>query len=123
MFSWQDLSLVSFGAILGTWLRFYLLKLFQLFFKREFLGTFLVNFLATCTLSFIITSKDIALEFNKSFNIFFLFGFLGSLSTFSTFILETSEAVMNNCWREGLFIIFLSVLATFIAGSIIFLFN
>ena len=119
--SFQSFLLLSFGGIFGAWSRFWLLDYLARFCRRKYLSTFFVNFISTIILSFIFLSQDKLFDFNPSFLMFFVTGFLGSLSTFSTFIMEVFESFINNSWIEGIQIIAWSVLGTFSIGFIIFL--
>tara|TARA_Y100001968_G_scaffold316590_1_gene344622 strand:+ start:3491 stop:3886 length:396 start_codon:yes stop_codon:yes gene_type:complete len=103
--------LVSFGAILGSSLRWRLLKNFELILHDSFLGIFIVNNIAIFFLGLLLGFFD-RYKFDVDSNSLFLFlsiGFLGSLSTFSSFIMELLELIRYKDWKKFLLYSSLSV--------------
>ena len=107
---WQDFLLVAVGAISGASLRFWLGDFLQLLLPRKHWGTFLINISAAFGLGLVIafeaergSSLGEALSSNRASQLFLLIavGFLGSLSTFSTFVLEVLMALRDHLWREA----------------------
>ncbi len=92
--------LVSFGAVLGSWMRFKVVNFIDFYFPGNYFGTLLVNLVSTFSLGFFFAhTTGIVLE---NISLFFVVGFLGSLSTFSTFIVELLELLQGNRLRECL---------------------
>ena len=103
--------LISFGAILGANLRFLITTKISLFGENKATRVLLVNLIA----SFIIgLSIPIMLNNNLSSNqnltFLFLIGFIGSLSTFSTFINDLYELTIKKNFKTSTILIFLSIL-------------
>ena len=103
--------LISFGAILGANLRFLITTKISLFGENKATRVLLVNLIA----SFIIgLSIPIMLNNNLSSNqnltFLFLIGFIGSLSTFSTFINDLYELTFKKNFKTSTILIFLSIL-------------
>ena len=83
----SEAVLVGLGAIPGAWLRLKVVNHFQPMVPKRHWGTFLVNVLACFALGLVLalnetctTSSGVALLMGV--------GFFGSLSTFSTFVVE-----------------------------------
>ena len=112
----QDYLIIIFGSILGSSCRFYLMEYFQLFSKRKYFATFLVNLIATILLSICVFAYQNYYPISSNMSLFLLVGFLGSLSTFSTFIIDVLNSFLHDSWFEGVYILALSIIGTFIAG-------
>ena len=111
-----EIILVTTGAILGSWARFYLSNIFNLTFSKKYIGTLLVNTIATFLLALLASSSFLSMRYLS--NYFFSIGFLGGLSTFSTFIIQSFQALINQSWVDAFLIVFSSILITFIASFI-----
>ena len=112
--SLQETFLVTIGGLIGSFLRFYLLEFMFLFSSKRYIGTIFVNSLSTFLLSLILASgKGISLSF-PAYYIFIMIGLLGSLSTFSTFIIEVLNSFLDKAWKEGFEIIVLSIILSMI---------
>lgn len=109
--------LVSLGAVIGACLRSESLDYLEYLFKKRYFGTALVNSIATLFLviSTSYFSNPAILNDFQSFWLFFCVGFLGSLSTFSTFILD-----LFSLMRYGKLKDFFLLLFTSISGAIFF---
>ena len=82
-----DALIVSFGAISGAWLRFKTVNHFEPMLPKKHWGTFLVNVVACFGLGLVgALSQDCTAS--RGVTLLIGVGFFGSLSTFSTFILE-----------------------------------
>ena len=104
--------LVSLGAILGTSLRLSIINIFESIFNKSFLGVFTVNNIATFLFGILLGLLN-RYQFNLSSNPFSLLlgiGFLGSLSTFSSFVMELLEFLIDKKWKQ--FFIFSSLSIT-----------
>ena len=81
--------LIFIGGGLGAGSRFFLSNLFGSFSIFGFgISTLIVNLIGCFFIGFFMTEN---LDFTKSLQLFFVIGFLGSFTTFSTF---TKEAIM-----------------------------
>ena len=79
--------LVGLGAIPGAWLRLKLVNHFEPMLPKKHWGTFLVNVIASFALGLVLALVE---RCSSSTGIALLMGvgFFGSLSTFSTFVVE-----------------------------------
>ncbi len=103
--------LIIFGSILGSCLRFSVLSWFYEKLKSKNLGTLVVNILATFAFVFLTTlnfNPENYINLSASMTIFGI-GFLGSFSTFSTFVLEIIEEFMQSNFSRALSMICFSV--------------
>ena len=102
--------LVSFGAVLGANLRFLIITKISLFGENKATRVLLANLLSSFIigLSIPIMLKD-NLSYNQNLTFLFLVGFLGSLSTFSTFINDLYELTIKKNFRNSIILIFLSI--------------
>ena len=89
----NDFLLVSSGAILGANTRFVIYKKFEKLTLRKDVITLLVNIIASFFFGFFLSvlPNIHPVKFSYQLALFFLFGFLGSLSTFSTFVYDLFE--------------------------------
>ena len=122
--NWTPLFLISLGAIFGSYLRIKITFLSESLLSKRYFGTLIANLIATFLLSFILTlnlQRDI---FNHSLSLFLMLsvGFLGSLSTFSTLIVELMNNVFYQKWKELSMLFLLScgggLLAAFLGFSV-----
>lgn len=90
---------LAFAGALGTLTRFGLTGLARRVFDSSFpWGTLLVNIVG-CFLGGLIWSvSDTRLSLNPELKSIVLIGYLGALTTFSTFIMETNEMLRNEQW-------------------------
>ena len=89
--------LVSFGAVLGANARFVIYKkLENLNLSKIYIISF-INTLASFFLGLILSGLSYvgSLKFSDQLGLFFLIGFLGSLSTFSTFIYDLFDLLLK----------------------------
>ncbi len=124
MFDFLDnqspLFFVSLGAVPGALLR---MKLADKFFKKtnsNYISIILVNSLATFLLGLFlgIHNKIDNLTPNNSLYLFICVGFLGSFSTFSSFILEAYYSFEKQQWLEFFVILIVSILVAFLLASV-----
>ena len=85
--SGSDALLIALGAIPGAWLRLKLMNHFVPMVPDKHWGTFAVNVAASFALGLILR-LDAASAGPGGLNVLLGVGFLGSLSTFSTFVVE-----------------------------------
>jgi len=119
--SFFDIFLVSLGAIAGAWSRMYLTIRFNRIFVRQFWSTFFINIFSTFALGLFLAfhSPDLIFEDNSKLILFFSIGFFGSLSTFSTFIIDLLNSLLSRNRSEfmlfSLLTLFIGIMA-FIVG-------
>ena len=114
----QETLLIAFGSIIGSLLRLYLTRIFFFLFSRKYIGTLIINSLASFFLALLWASSLYENTYYSKFILFYSTGFLGSLSTFSTYIIEVVEAFIHKYWIEALVIAFSSVLVSVFFGWI-----
>ena len=110
----NDAVLVALAAVPGAWLRFRIVNHLQPLLPRRHWGTFAINVLACFVLGLITPLVAIC---GDGFRIHLLLatGFLGSLSTFSSFILEVLQSLIAGELRQSLVLLCGSILAGLIA--------
>ena len=105
-----DFSAISTGSLLGANLRYILITRFYLIKLRKSRRILLVNLIAS-----VILGASLSLNNNSDFKIYrelvilFLFGFAGSLSTFSSFINDLFKLSIKRKYKDISIIIFLSL--------------
>jgi CrcB protein len=87
--------LISFGGILGALSRYYLTMYFANYSNHFPLGTFLIN-ISGCFFIGIFSFLAQESILSSPFQLLFITGFLGSYTTFSTYILESANLSKNN---------------------------
>ncbi|WGS64145.1 fluoride efflux transporter CrcB [Marinitoga aeolica] len=87
----MTLIYIGLGGFLGAISRYLVSKYINSFLSLGNMpyGTLFVNILGAFVLSFLMSLSIYKLEFPKSFMLFFATGFIGSFTTFSTFMYET----------------------------------
>ena len=93
------ISLAS-GATLGACLRWWLSVKFNHFNEQLIVGTLLANMIACFLLGMYLGSGTEKSVLSPLIKLAFVSGFLGSLSTFSTFIGETHHHLMLRDWLK-----------------------
>ena len=95
--NFQDILFVSIGAVLGANSRFIISQKFKEINTNGSLIILLINTFSSFILGFFISifPKIRFFDFSSQFALFFLIGFLGSLSTFSTFVYDLFELVLK----------------------------
>ena len=105
----QSLILVSTGAAIGASLRWGLgLWLNSLFSK-------LANFIGCFLMGILVAAFWLFPQFSPEWRLFLVTGFLGALTTFSSFSGEVIELFFKEEWVNGLF-----VLVSHLVGCLIF---
>jgi CrcB protein len=89
---------VMLGASLGALLRWWLSVKFNHVSDHLFIGTLLANVLACFLMGYFLGYEQGGTVINAAVKLAFLTGFLGSLSTFSTFILEIHSHLVMKEW-------------------------
>ena len=117
----RDALLVAIGAVPGAWLRFRLVNHFEPLLPRKHWGTFGVNVVACFALG-LITALAGRCTPSQQLVLLLGTGFLGSLSTFSTFSVEVLQALRSGLRREAAWLMagsLLAGLAAVFAGMVI----
>lgn len=101
---------IAIGGALGSVLRYELSKLLQNKAGLDFpLGTFVVNLLACLLIGFFSSYLVEKINVSSSMRAFFITGFLGGFSAFSTFSYESYYLLVNGELLKFLFYILGSV--------------
>lgn len=104
---WQSLALISAGASVGACARWGLgLWLNPLFASFTF-GTLIANALGCLLMGLLLGLSWQLPQFSDSYRLFFITGFLGSLTTFSALSAEVMEKILSQDWRQALLILLL----------------
>ncbi|PJG83711.1 fluoride efflux transporter CrcB [Caviibacterium pharyngocola] len=105
MVLWQSLALISLGAALGASARWALGLLLNPLFAFLSFGTLIANYLGCFLIGVLIAVFWQYPHIPSEWRIFWITGFLGSLTTFSSFSAEVVEALLNGKWLAGIGII------------------
>lgn len=104
---------VGTGAVLGAWLRWGFSAAFNHLLPTLPLGTLAVNliggFLIGAALEFFVQHMTLPVEYR----LFFITGFLGSLTTFSAFSLEAVMLMQEECYGWAM-----ALISTHLFGSL-----
>jgi len=114
---WQSLLFISSGAALGATARWSLGLWLNSWFSTLAFGTLIANYLG-CFLIGILTALFWQFpSFSASAKLFLITGFLGSLTTFSSFSAEVIDNLMNGKITEGI-----AVMGLHLIGCLFFTF-
>ena len=111
----QSLILVSTGAAIGASLRWGLGLWLNSLFSTLAFGTLVANFIGCFLMGILVAAFWLFPQFSPEWRLFLVTGFLGALTTFSSFSGEVIELFFKEVWVNGLF-----VLVTHLVGSLIF---
>ena len=116
MSSARDVVLVAIGAIPGAWLRFRLVNHFEPLVPRKHWATFGVNITACFALG-LVASLAGRCGPDHQIKLLLSTGFLGSLSTFSTLMVELLQSWLAGQRRQALWLMVGSVVIGLMALS------
>ena len=111
----QSLILVSTGAAIGASLRWGLGLWLNSLFSTLAFGTLVANFIGCFLMGILVAAFWLFPQFSPEWRLFLVTGFLGALTTFSSFSGEVIDLFFKEEWVNGLF-----VLVTHLVGSLIF---
>ncbi|WP_101775573.1 fluoride efflux transporter CrcB [Pasteurella oralis] len=100
-----NLFLISGGAALGAMLRYGLILLLNPFFAFLSFGTLVANYIGCLIMGVMLAILWQFPAFSVEWRLFFVTGFLGSLTTFSSFSAEVIEHFVQHKWLEGMAIV------------------
>ena len=92
--------LVALGAVPGAWLRFRLVNHLEPMLPRRHWGTLTVNGLACFVLGLLVSLEQSCGTGSQRLMLLLVTGFLGSFSTFSSFMGEVHGALRQGLRRE-----------------------
>ena len=105
------------GGILGTFARYFLSGTIHRIFGVTFpWGTLVVNLVGCFTIGFLAVLAEEKFLLGPNARIFLMIGFCGAFTTFSTFILETSNLTKDG---ETLYA-FLNIVLSVVLGFLVF---
>lgn len=111
----QSLILVSTGAAIGASLRWGLGLWLNSLFSTLAFGTLAANFIGCFLMGILVAAFWLFPQFSPEWRLFLVTGFLGALTTFSSFSGEVIELFFKEEWVNGLF-----VLVSHLVGCLIF---
>ncbi len=97
--------LVALGAVPGAWLRFRLVNHLEPMLPRRHWGTLTVNGLACFVLGLLVSLEQSCGPGSQRLMLLLVTGFLGSFSTFSSFMAEVHAALRQGLRRESLLLV------------------
>ena len=111
----QSIILVSTGAAIGASLRWGLGLWLNSLFSTLAFGTLVANFIGCFLMGILVAAFWLFPHFSPEWRLFLVTGFLGALTTFSSFSGEVIELFFKEEWVNGLF-----VLVSHLVGCLIF---
>lgn len=106
----NDAVLVAIGAVPGAWLRFRVVNHLEPMVPRKHWGTLGVNLAACFVLGLLVGLEESCGPGGQRILLVISTGFLGSFSTFSTFMAELFAVLKQRQWPEALGLLLGSVL-------------
>ncbi len=107
--------LVAIGAVPGAWLRFRVVNHLEPMLPRKHWGTFGVNVIAAFALGLVVGLEQSCGVAGHRLLLLLGTGFLGSFSTFSSFIGELHAELCQRHWGEAALLVGGSLLAGLLA--------
>ena len=111
----QSIILVSTGAAIGASLRWGLGLWLNSLFSTLAFDTLVANFIGCFLMGILVAAFWLFPQFSPEWRLFLVTGFLGALTTFSSFSGEVVELFFKEEWVNGLF-----VLVSHLVGCLIF---
>lgn len=108
--------LFCLGATLGGNIRFLIFTRLNFLFLKEKNNILLVNLISSFLIGIYFAHiSSVNYQYGSKFMEFFLIGFIGSLSTFSTYIFNLFDLAINKKYKKLLLDVFLSIFLSFIS--------
>lgn len=107
--------LVALGAVPGAWLRFKLVNHLEPLLPRRHWGTLGVNLIACFALGLVVGLEQSCGEAARRLLLLLATGFLGSFSTFSTFVAELEAELAARRWDQATLLLAGSLLGGLLA--------
>jgi fluoride exporter len=98
----HPLIAIALGAILGAWSRYALALAFNNESGNWPLGTLLANAIGGLFIGLCVAFFSARPELNPAWRLFAITGFLGALTTFSTYSAEVIALFQRGAWLSGL---------------------
>lgn len=96
---WKMVAAVALGGAAGALLRWFLTGRVQAWAGGGFpWGTFAVNMIGCLCFGLIISLGDCRINFSPEARALLLTGFMGALTTFSTFVFDTHGLALRGSW-------------------------
>ena len=108
--------LVGLGAIPGAWLRLKVVNHFEPMLPKKHWGTFLVNVIASFALGLVLALDETCFA-SSGIALLMGVGFFGSLSTFSTFVVELLNELRAGHVLAAAALAVISIVAGLIAAA------
>ena len=113
----NDALIVAIGAVPGAWLRFRVVNHFEPMLPRKHWGTFGVNLIACFAIGLLVSLEASCGGASGRTLLLLGTGFLGSFSTFSTWIAELHATLHQRQRREAVLLCGVSVLGGLLAAG------
>ena len=111
-----EVLLVGLGAIPGAWLRLKAVNHFEPMVPKKHWGTFLVNVIASFALGLVLALQE-SCSASTGIALLIGVGFFGSLSTFSTFVVEVLNELRAGHVLAAAVLALISILAGVLAAA------
>ncbi len=117
--NYYSILLITIGAISGAWVRWKITENIQNTYLKSW-STFSVNIISTFFLGLLLSllgrieSADVKINLSLLIGL----GFLGSLSTFSTFIMDLLETMFNQKWKQSILLLLSSIFGGLLMASL-----
>ena len=105
----NDALLVAIGAVPGAWLRFRVVNHLEPMIPRKHWGTFGVNVIACFVLGLVVSLEQSCSLASSRLLLLIGTGFLGSFSTFSSFMAELFVVLQARAWGQSFWLVASSV--------------
>ena len=107
----KEIVFVAFGSVLGANFRFIIYKILQKYILIKDFSILIINTLASFFLGLFLSfiPQITSLNFSYQLTLFFATGFLGSLSTFSTFVYELFDMSLQFNFYKVFKLFFISI--------------
>ena len=112
----SEALLVGLGAIPGAWLRLKVVNHFQPMVPKKHWGTFIVNVVACFALGLVLALNETCAS-STGIALLMGVGFFGSLSTFSTFVVELLNTLQSRHFLQFVGLMVFSLVIGLLAAA------